>query len=117
LKTRLRAAGAIVVASPTSPHELELTATAQPLSGKASLRVHIWLAGEKQELADVERTGFRKSNTYSLSDDNTEGANQADATNRLFNERYDNVFSDPTSIGWWHVTYIAGCDPANEGPL
>jgi hypothetical protein len=45
------------------------------------------------------------------------GANQADATNRLFNERYDNVFSDPTSIGWWHVTYIAGCDPANEGPL
>lgn len=45
------------------------------------------------------------------------GANQADATNRLFNERYDNVFSDPGSIGWWHVTYIAGCDPANESAL
>jgi hypothetical protein len=45
------------------------------------------------------------------------GANRADATNRLFNERYDNVFSDPGSIGWWHVTYIAGCDPANETAL
>ena len=45
------------------------------------------------------------------------GANEADATNRLFNERYDNAFSDPTTIGWWHVTYIIGCDPANEGPL
>jgi hypothetical protein len=45
------------------------------------------------------------------------GANQADATNRLFNERYDNVFSDPASIGWWHVTYIQGCDPANETAL
>jgi hypothetical protein len=45
------------------------------------------------------------------------GANQADATNRLFNERYDNVFADPASIGWWHVTYIAGCNPQNEDPL
>ena len=45
------------------------------------------------------------------------GANEADATNRLFNERYDNVFSDPSSIGWWHVTYILGCDPANETAL
>jgi hypothetical protein len=45
------------------------------------------------------------------------GANEADATNRLFNERYDNVFSDPASIGWWHVTYIQGCDPANETAL
>jgi Family of unknown function (DUF6345) len=45
------------------------------------------------------------------------GANQQDAVNRLFNERYDNVFSDPSSIGWWQVTYIAGCDPANETAL
>jgi hypothetical protein len=45
------------------------------------------------------------------------GANKADATNRLFHERYDNVFSDPMNIGWWHVTYISGCDPANEGAL
>ena len=30
---------------------------------------------------------------------------------------YDNVFSDPSSIGWWHVTYIGGCDPANETAL
>jgi Family of unknown function (DUF6345) len=45
------------------------------------------------------------------------GANQSDATNRLFNERYDNVRSDPNRIGWWHVTYISQCDPANEDPL
>ena len=42
------------------------------------------------------------------------GANEADATNRLFNERYDNVFSDPGSIGWWHVTYIAGLRPGQR---
>ena len=45
------------------------------------------------------------------------GADQADAVNWLFNERYNNVFTDPGSIGWWQVTYIAGCDPANEDPL
>jgi Family of unknown function (DUF6345) len=45
------------------------------------------------------------------------GADRADATNRLFNERYNNVFSDPTAIGWWHVTFISGCDPVNEDPL
>ena len=44
-------------------------------------------------------------------------ANEADATDRLFNERYDDVFFDPNSIGWWHVTYIPGCDPANETAL
>jgi hypothetical protein len=45
------------------------------------------------------------------------GADQADAVNRLFNERYNNVFSDPTTVGWWQVTYITGCDPSNEDAL
>ena len=45
------------------------------------------------------------------------GADQRDAVNRLSNERYNQVFADPSSIGWWQVTYIAGCDPANENAL
>lgn len=45
------------------------------------------------------------------------GANQRDAINRLTTERYNNVFADPASIGWWQVTYIAGRDPANETAL
>lgn len=45
------------------------------------------------------------------------GTTQNDVINRLLNERYDSVFGDPASIGWWAVTYIAGCDPANESAL
>ena len=45
------------------------------------------------------------------------GANQADAINRLHTERYDNVFGDPTAVAWWQVTYVGGCDPANETAL
>lgn len=42
------------------------------------------------------------------------GANSADTWNRIGTERYNNVHSDPTSIGYWGVVYISGCDPANE---
>lgn len=42
------------------------------------------------------------------------GANSSDMWNRIGNERYDNVFSDPSSIGWWGVIYNSGCDPAAE---
>jgi Family of unknown function (DUF6345) len=45
------------------------------------------------------------------------GADEADVTNRLRNERYNNVFSDPTTIGWWAATYMTPCDPQNEDPL
>lgn len=51
------------------------------------------------------------------------GSNGADATNRLHNERYDNVFSDPPHSGStgsgtiWATTYISGCNPAGEDTI
>ena len=42
------------------------------------------------------------------------GSTEGDLLNRLGNERYDNVYSDPTSPNWWGAMYIGGCDPANE---
>lgn len=40
------------------------------------------------------------------------GANSADMWNRIGTEQYDNVHSDPSSIGYWGVTWITPCDPA-----
>ncbi len=45
------------------------------------------------------------------------GANSADMWNRIGTERYNNVHPDPTSIGWWGVTWITPCDPAAAGPI
>jgi len=42
------------------------------------------------------------------------GANSADTWNRIGTERYNHVLSDPTSIGYWGVIFIGGCDPAAE---
>ena len=42
------------------------------------------------------------------------GANSADTWNRIGTERYNHVLSDPTSIGYWGVVFIGGCDPAAE---
>jgi len=42
------------------------------------------------------------------------GANSADTWSRIGSERYDNVHSDPSSIGYWGVIFISGCDPAAE---
>lgn len=51
------------------------------------------------------------------------GANANDALNRLHNERYNHVFSDPPHSGTtgsgtiWAATYIAGCDPQGEDTI
>lgn len=45
------------------------------------------------------------------------GANSADMWNRIGTEQYDNVLSDPSSVGWWGVTWITPCDPAAAGPI
>ncbi len=51
------------------------------------------------------------------------GSNGTDATNRLLNERYDYVYSDPphsttTGAGTiWATTYISGCDPQGEDTI
>jgi hypothetical protein len=51
------------------------------------------------------------------------GSNGSDALNRLHNERYDNVFSDPPHSGTtgsgtiWAATYISGCDPQGENTI
>jgi len=42
------------------------------------------------------------------------GANSSDTWSRMGSERYNNVHSDPASIGYWGVTFISGCDPAAE---
>ena len=42
------------------------------------------------------------------------GSNQADCFNRLHNERYNYVFSDPSAIGYYCYSYFAGCDPGGE---
>jgi len=42
------------------------------------------------------------------------GANANDCFNRLFNEQYDNVYSDPSSVGYFCYYYYPGCHPACE---
>ncbi len=42
------------------------------------------------------------------------GANSSDTWNRIGTERYNHVHSDPTTIGYWGVVFISGCDPAAE---
>jgi hypothetical protein len=42
------------------------------------------------------------------------GTNSSDTWNRIGTERYNNVHSDPSSIGYWGVTFISGCDPQAE---
>jgi hypothetical protein len=41
------------------------------------------------------------------------GANSNDMWNRIATERYNRVHTDP-AVGWWGVSFIAGCDPAAE---
>jgi len=45
------------------------------------------------------------------------GANGADTWSRIGSERYNNVKSDPRTIGYWGVVFIAGCDPAGEDTI
>jgi hypothetical protein len=42
------------------------------------------------------------------------GANRTDCFNRIDNERYNNIFSDPGPIGYYCYYYYAGCDPEGE---
>jgi hypothetical protein len=42
------------------------------------------------------------------------GPTESDMWSRLGSERYNNVFTDPTQVGWWGVIFISGCDPASE---
>lgn len=45
------------------------------------------------------------------------GSNATDCFNRIDHERYNNVFSDPASIGYYCYYYYPGCDPEGEGPF
>jgi Family of unknown function (DUF6345) len=42
------------------------------------------------------------------------GANRSDCFNRIDNERYNNVFSDPSSTAHYCYYYYDGCDPDGE---
>lgn len=42
------------------------------------------------------------------------GSNRTDCFNRLDHERYNNVYSDPSSIGYYCYYYFAGCTPGGE---
>ena len=45
------------------------------------------------------------------------GTTADDCLDRLRNERYNNVYSDPGSINYYCYTYYVGCDPDGEGPF
>lgn len=45
------------------------------------------------------------------------GANANDCFNRIDHERYNNVYSDPGTIGYYCYYYYPGCDPEGEGPF
>jgi hypothetical protein len=42
------------------------------------------------------------------------GSSASDALTRLNNERYNNVYSDPSSHSWYAYEYYASCDPVGE---
>ncbi|SMF53942.1 hypothetical protein SAMN02745866_03407 [Alteromonadaceae bacterium Bs31] len=42
------------------------------------------------------------------------GATESDALSRLNNERYNNVYSDPTGKSWYAYRYIPNCDSKGE---
>lgn len=42
------------------------------------------------------------------------GADSNDCFDRLTHERYNNVYSDPESIGYYCYYYYPGCDPDCE---
>lgn len=42
------------------------------------------------------------------------GNGSTDLWDRMDHERYDNIFSDPTTFNRWGATFIIGCDPASE---
>lgn len=45
------------------------------------------------------------------------GANSDDTWNRIGAERYNNVLSNPASVGYWGTVYLENCDPANEDTI
>lgn len=45
------------------------------------------------------------------------GSNRDDCFNRIQNERYNNIFSDPSSIGYYCYYFFDGCDPPSEDPF
>ena len=45
------------------------------------------------------------------------GSNSDDTWNRIGTERYNNVLSNPASVGYWGTIYIENCDPANENVI
>jgi hypothetical protein len=42
------------------------------------------------------------------------GSTESDALTRLNNERYNNVYSDPTGSAWWAWMGYVGCNPVGE---
>jgi hypothetical protein len=42
------------------------------------------------------------------------GSSESDALTRLNNERYNNVYSDPTSNSWYAYMYMENCNPVGE---
>jgi len=45
------------------------------------------------------------------------GVNSTDCFNRIGNERYNYIYSDPGPIGYYCYWYYNGCDPGGEGPF
>lgn len=63
---------------------------------------------------NMYRTGINAENYVQCPVAYAVGRDSSDCFNRLHNERYDNVYSDPSSIGYACWTYYVNCDPACE---
>jgi hypothetical protein len=45
------------------------------------------------------------------------GADSNDTWNRIGTERYNNIHSNPNTVGYWGAIWIQNCDPANEDTI
>jgi len=73
-------------------------------------------------IKDSWMDNMRRNNMGSNNDDQCPvamaiGSDRADCFNRIDNERYNNIFSDPSSNGYYCYYYYDGCDPAGDGPF
>jgi hypothetical protein len=67
----------------------------------------------------VDCEGYDPFNWFGTCDDQCPiaysiGTSSSNALSRLNNERYNNVYSDPTSHSYYAYMYYAGCDPLGE---
>jgi hypothetical protein len=91
----------------------------------------MWISsGRVDDYEDFADDGFDEAMSYAWMDDLYDsdvkdgyaqcpvaysvGSSSSDVLNRLTTERYDFIFSDPSSNNYWAAMYIKGCLPKGE---